>query len=476
MLEATGSAWAVEEFGGADLGDARRTARVVAMAQRLAERPAGKVTDAFPTSAERQGAYGLLENEQVLFESLVDAAGCACARRAAHEPFVYVPVDGTSATLTDTHGAKGFGVIGTYAAGARGLKVLSAIAVQPGGAPLGLCAQQMWMRESTRPNQRSRLMRRVHEKETRHWINTIRTTAARFEDDAPDTRCWFQLDREGDAWPILQTLSSLQPHWFTVRSAWNRRVRRARGKICYLRQVLERERVLGRVEIEVPPAPGRSGRRAHLSVRAAPVVLDLRDQRTKRHWPLELYAVWAREVGTTPGGEEPLEWLLLTNRPTESLSQAEAVLAGYAFRWRLEEVHKTWKTSACHVEDSQLHTLSSVCKWATLLFAVATRIERLKHLARTDPEQPASAELSAEEIRALILLKRKEKKRTETISDAPPTIGQAVRWIADLGGYTGKSSGGPPGAVTIRRGMERVTAGAEVLRALQTQDEGPPEM
>jgi hypothetical protein len=468
MLEAAGSAWAVEEFGRAELGDARRTARLVAMATQLAERPAGKVSEAFPTGAERQGAYGFLENEQILGESLVDAAGCACARRASGQPFVFVPVDGTSASLVDSHGAKGFGAIGTYDAGARGLKVLSAIAVEPSGAPLGLCAQQLWMRPLKRPNRRPHVMRRVHEKETQHWIDVIRATATRFEIEAPQTRCWFQLDREADAWPILQTLVDLPSHWFTIRAAWNRRVRRV-CKLGKLREVVAREPVLGGAVVDIPASPNRHARSAHLSVRAAYVVLDMRDGRTKRHWPLALNVVWAHEVGTTPRGEKPLDWLLLTNHPVESLSDAQLVLDGYVLRWRIEEVHRTWKSTACNVEESQLHTPSAMSKWASLLFTVAIRIERLKHLARNAPDQPASTELSPYELRALLLLKRKEKKRTETIPNTTPTISQAVHWIADLGGYTGKSSGGPPGSITIRRGFDRVTIVAGALEALDEE-------
>jgi hypothetical protein len=50
------------------------------------------------------------------------------------------------------------------------------------------------------------------------------------------------------------------------------------------------------------------------------------------------------------------------------------------------------------------------------------------------------------------------------------TIGAAVEWIARLGGYTGKSSGGPPGAITIGRGLERLkdyVEGARAMRALE---------
>ncbi len=53
------------------------------------------------------------------------------------------------------------------------------------------------------------------------------------------------------------------------------------------------------------------------------------------------------------------------------------------------------------------------------------------------------------EIQALLLVRHGYAKRTEHITDdMMPTIAQATVWIARLGGYTGKSSGGPPGSIT----------------------------
>ena len=99
------------------------------------------------------------------------------------------------------------------------------------------------------------------------------------------------------------------------------------------------------------------------------------------------------------------------------------------------------------------------------MVAVASRIERIKRLSRQQPNEPASVELSPHEIRALIKLKRLQKKRTETISDAEPSIEQATRWLAELGGYTGKSSGGPPGSITIRRGLDYIAPVALLIKA-----------
>ena len=47
----------------------------------------------------------------------------------------------------------------------------------------------------------------------------------------------------------------------------------------------------------------------------------------------------------------------------------------------------------------------------------------------------------------------------------------ATRWIAELGGYTGKSSGGPPGATVLRRGLDRLHTAVEAAVALLGLDD-----
>ena len=81
------------------------------------------------------------------------------------------------------------------------------------------------------------------------------------------------------------------------------------------------------------------------------------------------------------------------------------------------------------------------------------RILRMTYLARTKPEMLADCEFSQPEIDATIVLKR---RKTKYKRGQVPTIGEIVRWIAELGGYTGKSSGGRPGALVLTRGLHRI--------------------
>jgi hypothetical protein len=452
MDRVTARTWAMEEFGGAQLGDTRLRARLVAMATQACLRPGGRVSEVFSEDAARQGAYDFLESPRSYAEAMFRASQQACVERSAGHPYVFVPVDGTSLTLTDRTGGKDFGGIGAYSAAARGLKVIDAIAVSPAGTPLGLAAMRWWVRGPQRLKPPGN--RRPADRETQHWVDAVHDVAQAF---GPSTRAWFQLDREGDAWRLLRELSKTG-QLFTVRTNGTRRLRGPSAG--YLRPWLRLRKPVGHVLVEVPETAHRSRRIACMAVRIRTVTLDLDDKWSKTCSPMTVQVVHVREVGRVPRQERPLDWMLLTNRPVCTLKDAEHVVFGYTQRWRIEDLHRTWKSGVCNVESTQLRRRAHVIAWATLLAAVAARVERLKHLAREQPARPATDELSPSEARALVLLARKYKRRTETIPDAM-TIAQATDWIARLGGYTGKSSGGPPGSITIGRGLERLRMAAE---------------
>ena len=465
MREASLSNWAFEEFGRARIADQRWRRRLVRMAERAARRPAGRVTDTFVRSAERQGAYGLLESEAVGADEVGMAMFEACARRSAGQPFVYCAVDGTSLNLTDHERQKGFGPVGSRAQGGRGLKVMNAMVLTPNGVPLGISSQRYWTRADRR--------RRVHrdklqawEKETRHWLDAMNQTREVMAKYAPSTRCWFQLDREGDAWPMLLN-AGLGDHWFTIRAHQKRRVVLPDGTRAYLRPLLAQQPVKFTYALDVRPSGRRKARTAHMVVRTCKMTFDVRDKRTSRHFPISVNVVQAIEHGTRPAGEKPIEWTLLTNRPIEDTKDVTAVIEGYSMRWRIEELHRTWKSGACSVEENQLRSASAAIKWATILIGVAARIERIKQLSREQPERPATDEFSPAEIKAAALLYFGKDGKAKIKAAVKPTIGDVTLWIAYLGGYTGKtSSGGPPGSITLSRGLQSIRAAAQALEAL----------
>jgi hypothetical protein len=195
-----------------------------------------------------------------------------------------------------------------------------------------------------------------------------------------------------------------------------------------------------------------------MQVRFMQVGLDLKIAKVGKT-PVPIYVVAATEVDTTPAGEEPIHWALYTTFAVDSAEQAIQVVLVYALRWRIEQFHHVWKTGACRVEDTQLRDLDHIMRWARILASVAVRILRLTYLGRTTPQTPATVELRPVEIQAVILLRKPHGVRRQHI----PTIGVVMQWIAELGGYRGKSSGGPPGARVIARGLARIEPIVEVL-------------
>src|SRR5688572_8499219 len=99
--------WAEEVFGSADLGDARRTSRLVRMATEAMRWPSGKISEVYASPAERQGAYDFIESPEIEASAIGLAMAQSTARQCSEQDWVYVPLDGTSIKLWDgTDGRK----------------------------------------------------------------------------------------------------------------------------------------------------------------------------------------------------------------------------------------------------------------------------------------------------------------------------------------------------------------------------------
>lgn len=454
--------WAAEEFEDAQLGDARRTRRLVALAEEIARRPAGTVTRACASSASREGAFRLLENSMVKPSAVRESTHAATAARCQGMGTVFVPVDTTSLNVTDRKQTKGLGGVGSWERGARGVLVTTALAVSEQGMPLGIAYQDMHVREA-------RVKRRVGGQarcsaDGLRWLDALQSCRGRF-DEARVTP-WFQIDRGGDCWQVLCYAANTDS-LLTVRASHDRRLD---GQLDRLWAAVEKTKVIATKRVELGPrppvrrprtlggkrihylTPARQAHTARVRIRAVtvPLLISMPERRMET---VSFNAVLVTEVGAT----DPFEWLLLTTHPIATKQDVLRVVTGYTYRWRIEDFHRVWKRGLCRVEDTQLRSRDAIYKWATILAAVATRAMRLTHLARETPTVDATTELTATELEALIALRNPRE-----LGDAPPTLQQAVRWLADLGGYTGPWNG-PPGVSVVSRGLKDVLVAARAF-------------
>jgi hypothetical protein len=424
------------------------------MATQLAARPAARISSAFEVAAEREGAFRAVENAAYSYEDLGWPMRQATARRAAEFREAIVPVDGAS--LAVRYRGPGFGPVSNKAH-SNGVQVMTAYGLSPDGVPLGVLGQEFWTRSSERTSARKD-KRPVSERETGYWLSTMGQAHAALRASAPATKPWFQLDRGGDCGAVLRHALLFDAE-VTVRSCYDRVV--TGGKLWGKAAA---GRYLGRYQLTITK-PNQAPRSVTISVRAREVELHLRKGVTG-HGELTLqkmFVVEARELGTRA---DRVLWRLLTTKVVTTFAMARRVLDAYTWRWRIEEFHRAWKSGACGIEQSWLRGRESYCKWATILAAVAARLERIKHLSRTEPERSALDEFTRDEIDAVILL-----RKPKGISlGATPTLGQVTRWVADLGSYTGPtSSGGPPGITVIARGYAKVEIAVETLLSLRNR-------
>lgn len=452
--------WARATFGSAQLGDPRRTRRLIQIASSLSSRPAGTITSVFEDAAEREGAYRFLQSPSVSTVEIMRARDTATIAECIGEGIVYVAVDGSSLGLTDRNGARDVGGVGAWSVGGRGLLVTTALAVSKGAVPLGVCGQHFWARERRATTDHKSPQQAVL-REINDTVLLVHRIAADFSHVAPRARPWFQLDRGYDAQLVLRSFVE-RGLLFTVRASHDRRL--FDGGRRYISDALAEAQQMGVLDVHLPRRDSQDARLARVTLKS--VVVDLSARITKtRITPVRVTIVHAHEH-SPPDGVQPLSWTLLTSAVVKELNDAREVIEAYKARWTVEELHRTWKSGLCNIEDTQLRSREALLRWATISCAVAARANRLARLARETPDVPASTEFSDDEIKAVVLLKSR-KKRLPIAAGSTPSLNDVVRWIADLGGYTGKSSGGPPGPIVISRGLARVEPVAQAIAVMR---------
>lgn len=461
--------FAYNVFARTEVRDSRLRRRLIRVVAAVAARPDGCLTRVFRRTCERQAAYDMLSNEALTPEHLERAVASATVEKVWEQGArsVVVALDASSLAITDRAGKKGLGRLGTTKVKARGLHVLTALATHSNGASLGLCFQKYWARSIRKRRKKDsdrKQNRPLHEKETQHWLDAIYAIDASFNGPLPEDtepcRAHIVMDRYGDKHTILRAALELRDRLdITVRASYNRTS--GDPQFPLLRDKLQSLPVRASFSLQVSAGPKRTARRARMEMSASEVSLLLRDRATSRREQVKLNAVWVREMGTVPEGEKPIEWVLLTTCPIDTVEQQYEVVKAYAQRWLIEEFHRTWKSGVCKVERTQLRNALALEKWARVLATVATRAMELTRKCRAEPDLPAIEVLSADEIDAAILLWKPKGVRV----GARPALGVVMEWIAYLGGYTGKSSGGPPGDTVIGRGLYEVEIAAAVLAA-----------
>jgi hypothetical protein len=439
--------WAEEEFGGARLGDRRLNQRLVTIARDFYAHPQAQIPEACQSRAKSKATYRFFEHPQTPMKLLLEPHCQSTIKRMAQEAVVLSVQDTTSLNYSAHPETNGIGPIGSSKDGAIGLIVHNTMAFSVEGTPLGLMDVQCWARNGeTFGKHHQRKEKPIEQKESNKWLKSFQA-AVEAQRQCPHTMIVSVGDREADIYELFQlALESPQGPKLLVRAEQDRLLGDGQG---HLWPFMRQQPLAGIQEIRIPRRGTRQAREARLEIRFAKVQLN--PPQAKPHLKrLTMWAVLAQEVDVAEG-IEAVCWMLLTTCGVSDFSQANEKLIWYTRRWGIEIYHRTLK-SGCKIEERQLGSAYRIEACLAVDMVVAWRVFHLVKLGRETPDVPCTVFFEEAEWKALCT----HITKNPIPPSQPPSLRQAMRMVATLGGFLGRKGDGEPGTKSIWLGLQHL--------------------
>ncbi len=384
-------------------------------------------------------------------------------QRVGSHRLVLAVQDTTSLNYTTHRKTDGLGPINTRAK-TIGLLLHSTLAITPTGQPLGFLHNAVRVRPSG-PVRVHRHQRKLADKESHKWVESLSACQA-LTAQCPQTQLVNITDREGDLYELFVKALSVPETSRVQVLVRARRDRKLADPDRTLWQEVDRQPVATTLSVLVGRRGDQPSRMAKLNVRFCRAPLKAPNGKADQP-PLQLWAIEARESSPVPRGVTPILWRLLTTLPVTSAEEAVQKVGWYAQRWQIEVLHKVLK-SGCQIEQRQLETGQRLERVLSVDLVVAWHILALCKAARELPDDPISNWLPTAQWQALSCYVHQTRTPPPTV----PTVGQAVRWIAQLGGFLGRKGDGRPGAKTLWRGLQQLDAMTKMWQLCHAKERG----
>jgi hypothetical protein len=460
------AAWVMDELRSTDLKDKRLNNRLREVLSQLSGQPTASIPAACGGFAEMTAAYRLFDNEKVTFQNILQAHCEATRKRMSQQAVVLLVQDTSEVDVTRPHEqVQGAGPLDGRARWGALLHLMHAFT--PDGTPLGTVHAEGRVRDEQALSLSSwtraeRAATPIEEKESYRWV--VGLSEARGEArQSPSTRFVCLADSEADIYELLVAAAQEPPEldWI-VRACQNRALQQDARPTTerHLREELLAGPVLFNHTLQVrgrEPKVScetrgrrqpRQSRAAEVEVRAAHVTLRPPWRADRRLPPVPVNAVLVREVNPPPQ-DEPVEWMLLTSLPVDTLAAVQEVIQHYCVRWMIEVFFRVLK-SGCRVEERRFEHVDRLLACLAVYLIVAWRTLYVCRLGRSCPDISCEAVFEPAEWKAVWkVVYRKEPPQQ------PPPLGAIVPLVAQLGGYVNRKRTDPPGPQTIWIGLQR---------------------
>jgi hypothetical protein len=454
-------------FGSARLGDARRTRRLVKIADRIMEHPGGSLPQKMSGWAELMGLYRLMEAQEVTHDAVLQAH-CQRTRRLAEQHGGVVLRLHDATELDYTHVPALHDQLGPLGDGSGvGYICHNVLAVTPAREVLGLCAQLLHQRRVVPAGETGPQKRAHPQRESLLWLKGLDAAGAPLTAGR-----WVEIvDRGADTFEFLSHLHQAGCH-YVIRCARERALsgedhvaidRIHTHLLAYTRDLptLGTRTIGVKRQQKTRRKPQRDARTATVRIAAGPVTLSpphfaCGDYAPR---PLALWVVHVMEINP-PAKETALEWILLTNVPADTLEAAQQRVDWYSCRPLVEELHKGMKTG-CSIEQMQFEHAARLEPMIALLSVVAAVLLQLRQAARQPDADLAPATTLLPELFVQVLSGWRYKNPRR-----PMSVLEFIMALARLGGHLNRKGDGFPGWLTLWRGWEvlrMMVLGAQAL-------------
>jgi hypothetical protein len=477
--------WAKREMENVNLSDKRLNDRLTKVLSMLGEKPHLSIPAALNGGHnEVTAAYHLFDNSKASFGNILESHIDATYERVAQQKVVIVAQDTTELDLTKPE-LKVVGA-GPLDDGARVGELLHPlIAFTQDGTPLGVLYAQLWTRlpiepeakKTKRANEKDRKHTSIEEKESLRWLETQRH-AQEIAKEISDTHFISVADSEADIFEVIQ-LGDQSPKNFDwiIRAGQNRGLevdgdgeqgeddvekllidRVSQQKILFTQSISARGRK-AKVSCETRGRrQPRESRDCDVAVRAMTLTLRAPWRHDRVLEDTQVNVVLVSEINP-PEGDVPIQWVLITSLPIDTVEAVLLVIRSYCSRWMIEVYFRTLK-SCCHIEDLRFEHIDRFERCLAVYMIVAWRTLFTVRLGREFPDMNCEAIFEPDEWRSVYQFITKQAP-----PKTPPSLQEMIRMIAQLGGYIQRSRDDEPGPQTVSLGMQRMHDISQCWRA-----------
>jgi len=450
------SNWVDTETEKTTINDRRLNTRLKKLLNAVSQQPTESLPAVTNGWSETLAAYRFLDNKKVCFDTILAGHREATIERIRQQPVVLILQDTTFLNYGQAEKV-GYGTLRKTKS--EHYLLHPSVAFTPSRVNLGVLGAKFWQRPD-KPEGWHRRKVPIEEKESYRWLESYADSCT-VQSACPDTLIVNIADREGDIHDWFMDAEQRpmdEKAEYIVRAKCNRRTCN-NDETGYLWNELTESKSLGKLTIVTPRQKNRKSREVTLTLHAKQLEFaGARQGQAER--PTTVYAVFAKEK-KPPKGEKPIEWMLLTSLPVDTLTQAQTIIGWYRCRWEIEIYFRALK-QGCAVENLRLETDRRLLNCIAIYMIVAWRIQLITMQSRALPAESCEVIFTKKEWQTIFIMQNKSKPPNKA-----PALNEITRLLAQLGGFLARKHDGDPGIKNIWRGYTRLLAYMEAFEVME---------